>query len=54
MGTLLDKPETTKESKEDNGNGIQYGACSMQGNLEIQFLFDFKFKFVILKYILYF
>ena len=32
MGTLLDKPETTKESKEEEGNGIQYGVCSMQGD----------------------
>lgn len=31
MGTLLDKPETTKETKGEEGNGIEYAVCSMQG-----------------------
>jgi len=31
MGTLLDKPETEKDLKEEQGNGIKYGVCSMQG-----------------------
>lgn len=34
MGNLLDKPETEKDIKEEEGNGIQYGVCSMQGNLQ--------------------
>lgn len=35
MGTLLDKPETTKQTDDNKGNGIEYALCSMQGKLSI-------------------
>lgn len=43
MGTLLDKPETTKESKEEDGNGIRYGVCSMQGKVSTNYFKILKF-----------